>query len=141
MIGLHAGLPFLDTGDDGETFHETCPAKFAVDDDRQIVRDLFRDDVANRVVLSLFQIGFARLSLGHNSAKASLTDCGLSRLPTWSTRMDWRSIVDDGLIFYVLSLATSQTFCDKSKSRAFVRVTPISLLLLRALYVVCGQTV
>jgi len=62
MISLYPRLPLLDPGNHSKTFHETCPAKLAVDDDRQVVRNLFGNDIANRVILSLSQLGFARVS-------------------------------------------------------------------------------
>ena len=63
MISLHAGLPFLDAGNNGKAFHKACAAKFAVDDDRQIMRDLFSHNVADRAVLSLDEILFLNLAL------------------------------------------------------------------------------
>ena len=63
MVRLDSGLPFLHACHHGKTFHEARAAKFAVDDDRQIVLDLSCNDIADCLILNFAQVLFFDLAL------------------------------------------------------------------------------
>ena len=62
MVSLDPALPFFDAGDLGKTLHKTAAPELSVDDDRQIVRQLFGDEIPDGLILRSAELLFVTFS-------------------------------------------------------------------------------